>query len=43
MEPGINLILGTMTFGEQVFGTDVRDMLQYFMSLGHTEIDTAYV
>ena len=43
MKPGINLILGTMTFGEQVFGTDVRDMIQYFMSFGYTEIDTAYV
>ncbi|MDE5803270.1 MAG: aldo/keto reductase [Lachnospiraceae bacterium] len=39
----IRLILGTMTFGEQVFDTDVTDMLQMFFGYGYRELDTAYV
>lgn len=37
------LVLGTMTFGEQIFGQDVADMINYFLSHGYTELDTAYV
>lgn len=36
-------ILGTMTFGEQVFGDDVVDMLRAFAKAGGVEVDTAYV
>ncbi|MDO4563326.1 MAG: aldo/keto reductase [Clostridia bacterium] len=39
----IELVLGTMTFGEQIFGTDVNDMIECFASYGYTELDTAYV
>ena len=39
----MKLILGTMTFGEQLFGNDVRDMIEYFLSQGLNELDTAYV
>lgn len=39
----INLILGTMTFGEQIFGTDVKDMVDCFLAKGYKELDTAYV
>lgn len=43
MPEKIKLILGTMTFGEQVFGDDVRDMIRCFLDHGYTELDTAYV
>lgn len=39
----IKLILGTMTFGEQIFGQDVSDMINCFLSYGYQELDTAYV
>lgn len=32
-----------MTFGEQVFGSDVAAMIGYFLSQGYSELDTAYV
>lgn len=43
MKEGVKLILGTMTFGEQVFGQDVADMIFYYQSRGYRELDTAYV
>lgn len=43
MHDKVNLILGTMTFGEQVFGSDVGNMIQCFLSYGYQELDTAYV
>ena len=43
MKNSIELILGTMTFGEQIFGEDVREMISYFVSQGYFELDTAYV
>lgn len=43
MNKSVKLILGTMTFGEQVFGDDVREMISYFVSRGYSELDTAYV
>lgn len=39
----INLILGTMTFGESVFSPDVEDFIISFLNAGHEELDTAYV
>lgn len=39
----VKLILGTMTFGEQIFGDDVKAMIRLFMEEGFSEIDTAYV
>lgn len=36
-------ILGTMTFGEQVFGGDATTMLSAFARSGGIEVDTAYV
>lgn len=36
-------ILGTMTFGEQVFGGDAAAMLSFFSREGGREVDTAYV
>ena len=43
MNKGINLILGTMTFGEQLFENDVTDIMRFYLESGHDEIDTAYV
>lgn len=43
LEKKIKLILGTMTFGEQIFGEDVKCMIQSFLNRGYTELDTAYV
>lgn len=43
MNSKIELVLGTMTFGESVFGTDVKDMIRAFLDAGYTELDTAYV
>lgn len=43
MNRGINLILGTMTFGEQLFENDVTDIMRFYLESGHDEIDTAYV
>lgn len=39
----VKLVLGTMTMGDQVLGHDVGIMLEYFLSKGYTELDTAYV
>ena len=39
----INFVLGTMTFGESVFGQDTEHMIRRFGELGYTELDTAYV
>lgn len=39
----VNLILGTMTFGESVFSTDVEKFLTAFLDAGYNELDTAYV
>ena len=43
MNSRIELVLGTMTFGESVFGTDTEDMIRAFLDAGYTELDTAYV
>ena len=43
MHENIKLILGTMTFGEQIFGNDVKDMITCFLKQGYKELDTAYV
>ncbi len=39
----MKLILGTMTIGEQVFGPDVRTMIETFLDAGYRELDSAYV
>lgn len=39
----INLILGTMTFGESVFAPDVARFINAFLDNGGCELDTAYV
>lgn len=39
----VNLVLGTMTFGEQVFGENAAEMVDRFLSYGYRELDTAYV
>lgn len=39
----VNLILGTMTFGESVFGEEVKSFITAFMDAGYDELDTAYV
>lgn len=39
----IKLVLGTMTFGEQIFGSDVKTMLDSFLASNYRELDTAYV
>lgn len=39
----INLILGTMQFGERLFGKDAQDMIETFGEYGFSELDTAYV
>ena len=39
----INLILGTMTFGESVFSPDVEKFITAFLDAGYEELDTAYV
>ena len=39
----VNLILGTMTFGESVFSPDVEKFINTFLDDGHEELDTAYV
>lgn len=43
MNKTINLILGTMTFGEQLFENDVVDIVKFYLRSGYNEIDTAYV
>lgn len=39
----VNLILGTMTFGESVFSPDVESFVNTFLDAGYDELDTAYV
>lgn len=39
----INLILGTMQFGERIFGDDVKNMIVTFGEHGYSDLDTAYV
>lgn len=39
----MNLLLGTMTFGEQLFDDDVREIIYEFLDSGYNELDTAYV
>lgn len=39
----VDLILGTMTFGESVFQPQVGEFINAFLDSGHDELDTAYV
>lgn len=39
----VNLVLGTMTFGESVFAPEVTGFLKAFLDAGYEELDTAYV
>ncbi len=39
----VNLILGTMTFGESVFEPQVGEFINAFLDSGYEELDTAYV
>ncbi len=39
----VELILGTMTFGESVFSPDVENYIDTFLDAGYEELDTAYV
>ncbi len=39
----VELILGTMTFGESVFAPDVGAFIRAFLDAGYRELDTAYV
>lgn len=43
MKKPVNLILGTMTFGESVFQPDVGTFINTFLDAGYDELDTAYV
>lgn len=43
MKKSVNLILGTMTFGESVFRPDVDAFINAFLDAGYDELDTAYV
>ena len=43
MEKKVQLVLGTMTFGEQIFGSEVKEMVDTFLASGYRELDTAYV
>ncbi|MDO0824285.1 aldo/keto reductase family protein [Desulfosporosinus nitroreducens] len=43
MKRNVSLALGTMTFGESVFGSDVIEMIRCFLEQGYDELDTAYV
>ena len=36
----VNLILGTMTFGESVFSPDVERFIRAFLDAGYVELDT---
>lgn len=42
-ENKVDFILGTMTFGESVFGSDAEKIIESYRCLGGTELDTAYV
>jgi len=39
----VDLVLGTMTFGESVFSPDVETFINTFLDAGYLELDTAYV
>lgn len=39
----VNLILGTMTFGESVFSPDVKEFINTYLDAGYSQLDTAYV
>ncbi|MBQ5977411.1 MAG: aldo/keto reductase [Oscillospiraceae bacterium] len=39
----VDLILGTMTFGESVFSPQVGEFIRAFLDAGYDELDTAYV
>lgn len=39
----MQLVLGTMTFGESVFTPDVKTFINTFLDAGYAELDTAYV
>ena len=39
----MKLILGSMTFGEQVEDSEARSLLRDFRAAGHAEVDTAHV
>ena len=43
MKKPLNLILGTMTFGESVFEPEVGEFVNAFLDAGYDELDTAYV
>lgn len=40
---GVNVVLGTMTFGESVFSPQVEEFINTFIDMGFNEFDTAYV
>lgn len=40
---GVNLVLGTMTFGQQAFLDESTEMVRCFADQGYSELDTAYV
>lgn len=39
----LNLVLGTMTFGQQVARDESLNMIELFLNRGYDELDTAYV
>ena len=39
----MKIILGTMTFGQQIFFEDALKLVNQYMKCGYKEIDTAYV
>lgn len=43
MKDKVKLILGTMTFGQQVGKDEAQEMINLFLESGYSEIDTAYV
>lgn len=42
-EKPVNLVLGTMTFGESVFQPQAGEFIHAFFEAGYDELDTAYV
>jgi aflatoxin B1 aldehyde reductase len=40
---GLNIVLGTMTFGQQAFLDESIEMVNYFVDQGYSDLDTAYV
>ena len=39
----VDLIMGTMTFGESVFSPDVKEFINTYLDAGYNQLDTAYV